>query len=58
MFGIWLVHRVTGAAPAPVARPEGARPLDQRLPVPVIILHGVFAATTLVLVAIVVLSTG
>ncbi len=56
MFGIWLVHRVT--APAPVARSEESTPLDQRLPVSVIVLHGLFAATTLVLVAIVVLSTG
>jgi hypothetical protein len=49
MFGIWLVHRLStprsGASPTRV---------DQRLPVSVIVLHGLFAAVTLALVAAVV----
>jgi hypothetical protein len=55
MFGIWLVHRVARAAAPADARAE--RPVDQRLPVSVIVLHGLFAAATLVLVALVVLTT-
>lgn len=51
MLGIWLVHRVAPTAPAS-APPQS----DQRLPVAVIVLHGLFAATTLVLVALVVLT--
>jgi hypothetical protein len=51
MFGIWLVHRL---APAPAEPP---RPIDQRLPVAIIVLHGVFAAATLVLAALVVITT-
>jgi hypothetical protein len=53
MFGIWLVHRVS---PTPAAEPQSARPVDQRLPVTVIVLHGLFAATTLVLVALTVIT--
>jgi hypothetical protein len=49
MFGIWLVHRVAAAPRAPA-------PPDQRLPVAVIVLHGLFAATTLVLAALVVVT--
>jgi hypothetical protein len=53
MFGIWLVHRL---APASAARNAQAVPprVDQRLPIPVIVLHGIFAASTLVLAAVVV----
>jgi hypothetical protein len=52
MFGIWLVHRLM---PRPVQVPApGARAVDQRLPVVVIVLHGLFAAATLLLVALVV----
>jgi hypothetical protein len=55
MFGIWLVHRL--AATQPTTNPPGRpRPVDQRLPVTVIVLHGLFAATTLVLAALVVLT--
>jgi hypothetical protein len=55
MFGIWLVHRLM---PAPAAGPTATpRRVDQRLPVVVIVLHGVFAAATLFLVALVV-ATG
>ena len=50
MFGIWLVHRLVAAE----AQPAAARPVDQRLPVVIIALHGLFAATTIALVAIVV----
>lgn len=53
MFGIWLVHRLAPAPPVPDP-PRMGRPVDQRLPVTVIVLHGVFAATTLALAAIVV----
>jgi hypothetical protein len=55
MFGIWLVHRVA-LAPAganPPSKPR--RPIDQRLPLTVIVLHGLFAAATVVLVALVVI---
>jgi hypothetical protein len=54
MFGIWLVHRVS---PSPAAELRTTRPADQRLPVPVIALHGLFAAATLVLVALTVLTS-
>jgi hypothetical protein len=54
MFGIWLVHRLTVAAPA---GDPSSPPTDQRLPVTVIVLHGLFAAATLVLVALVVATT-
>jgi manganese efflux pump family protein len=53
MFGIWLVHRLAPTPPAPDP-PQAPRPVDQRLPVTVIVLHGLFAATTLTLAAIVV----
>jgi hypothetical protein len=49
MFGIWLVHRVSGPS-------EGSRPVDQRLPVTIIALHGLFAAATVVLVALEVIT--
>lgn len=52
MFGIWLVHRLVTAEARSLA-PE-ARPVDQRLPVVIIALHGLFAATTIGLVAYVV----
>jgi hypothetical protein len=55
MFGIWLVHRLMPAPPAGPSAPP--RRVDQRLPVVVIVLHGVFAAATLFLVALVV-ATG
>jgi len=55
MFGIWLVHRLTPPSPA-LAPTETPRPIDQRLPVTVIVLHGVFAAATLVLVTFVVVG--
>jgi hypothetical protein len=54
MFGIWLVHRVAVAAPA-TDPPTRSRPIDQRLPITVIVLHGFFAAATVVLVALVVI---
>jgi hypothetical protein len=56
MFGIWLVHRLAVAPPAGDPT-SGSRPTDQRLPVTVIVLHGLFAAATLVLVALVVATT-
>ena len=52
MFGIWLVHRLM-APPAP-PRAATARPVDQRQPGAIIVLHGVFAAATLTLVSLVV----
>lgn len=55
MFGIWLVHRVA-ASGRPPDLPRTSRRGDQRLPVAVIVLHGLFAATTLVLVALVVIT--
>jgi hypothetical protein len=56
MFGIWLVHRLA-LTPAGADLPQAPRPIDQRLPLTVIVLHGLFAATTLVLVALVVITT-
>jgi hypothetical protein len=55
MLGIWLVHRLA-LLPAPAERPQASRSIDQRLPVTIIVLHGLFAAVTLVLVAIVVIT--
>lgn len=56
MFGIWLVHRFASPQPRREPRQKG-RPVDQRLPVTVIVLHGLFAATTLVLAGLVVITT-
>jgi hypothetical protein len=56
MLGIWLVHRLV-LPPPPSERPQASRPVDQRLPITIIVLHGLFAAATLVLVALVVITT-
>ena len=54
MFGIWVVHRVS---PRRAGDPTKVRPVDQRLPVTVIVLHGLFAAATLILVALTVITS-
>jgi manganese efflux pump family protein len=47
MFGIWAAQRRTGALPA---QARGERSAEQHFPTPIVGLHGLLAATTLVLV--------
>jgi hypothetical protein len=47
MFARWLQER---RAPVAAGGPVAARPPEQHFPVPVVVLHGLLAATTLVLV--------
>jgi uncharacterized membrane protein SirB2 len=53
MFAIWLQRRQARAAGAPA--PE---PAEQHFPVPIVALHGVLGATTLVLVLLAALEVG
>jgi hypothetical protein len=48
MFGIWLRRRQAGARGADTA--TSGKPAEQHFPVPIVGLHGLLAATTLVLV--------
>jgi hypothetical protein len=50
MLFVWLEQRQARAAAAPAA--EAGRPAEQHFPVPVVALHGVLAAATIVLVAL------
>ena len=52
MFAIWLRRRRTGAAVEPAA------PAEQHFPVSIVGLHGVLAATTLVLVLLAAAGVG
>jgi hypothetical protein len=63
MFAIWLQQRrapATAAATAPTAGGEsiGERPAERRFPIPVVLAHGVLAATTLVLVFLAAVGVG
>jgi hypothetical protein len=55
MFAVWLSQRRVRVASGTVAAVE---PAEQRFPVPVVALHGVLAATTLVLVLLTALGVG
>ena len=60
MLALWLQRR--GAA-APAAAPgapggEGTMPAEQHFPIPIVVAHGLVAATTLVLVLLAALKVG
>jgi hypothetical protein len=63
MFALWLQRRQaspafagTGGAGSSLA--EGATPAEQHFPVPIVAVHGLVAATTLVLVLLAALKVG
>ncbi|HEY7397756.1 MAG TPA: hypothetical protein VH538_05605 [Gaiellaceae bacterium] len=56
MFGIWESRRRGRGPGVAAARPVG--PAEQRFPVPVVTLHGLLAATTLVLVFLAAVGVG
>jgi hypothetical protein len=62
MLALWLQRRQTSpalaGAGASAAAPEGSKPAEQHFPVPVVVLHGLLAATTLVLVLLAALDVG
>jgi hypothetical protein len=60
MFAIWTRQRQARAGPAgaTTATDAPAEPAEQRFPVPVVALHGLGAATTLVLVLLASLGVG
>lgn len=55
MFGIWLRQRQARVAPVGAAVGE---PAEQHFPVPIVALHGLLAATTLVLVFLTAVGVG
>jgi hypothetical protein len=57
MLAIWIRHRGREAAVAGTTGAE-ARPAEQRFPTPVVGLHGVLAAVTLILVLLVAAGVG
>jgi hypothetical protein len=62
MLAIWLQQRRQPAAPATPAPGTPAatavEPAEQRFPVPIVVLHGVLAVTTLVLVVLTAAGVG
>jgi hypothetical protein len=64
MFALWLQRRqatpaLAGAgAGVPTAMGEGGMPAEQHFPVPIVGVHGLIAATTLVLVLLAALDVG
>lgn len=62
MLALWLQRRQASPAPAgtggSASLSEGGTPAEQHFPVPVVILHGILAATTLVLVLLTALGVG
>lgn len=56
MFAVWLRRRRTASAPAH-ARGD-AEPAEQQFPVPIVALHGLLGAATLVLVALAAAGVG
>jgi hypothetical protein len=56
MFGIWLRRRQSRGAVAEAVSP--GTPAEQHFPVPVVGLHGLLAATTLVLVLLTAIGVG
>jgi hypothetical protein len=60
MLALWLQRRQTAAAAgnpgAPIA--EGSLPAEQHFPIPIVVAHGLVAATTLVLVLLAALKVG
>jgi hypothetical protein len=63
MLALWLQRRqsapaVAGAGAAGAALGEGSAPAEQHFPVPIVAVHGLVAATTLVLVLLTALGVG
>jgi hypothetical protein len=58
MFALWLQRRQTTPAPPAMAGGAEGVPAEQHFPVPIVALHGVLAATTLVLVLLTALDVG
>jgi hypothetical protein len=63
MLALWLQRRQAGPAPAGAGGPttgmlEGSTPAEQHFPVPIVVVHGVVAASTLVLVLLAALKVG
>jgi hypothetical protein len=58
MFGIWAKHRQAAATAAPAGAAGGATPAEQSFPVGVIGAHGLFAATTILLVLLTAVGVG
>jgi hypothetical protein len=63
MFALWLQRRqaapgVAGGAGGGASALEGSTPAEQHFPVPIVIVHGLVAATTLVLVLLAALKVG
>jgi hypothetical protein len=61
MLAIWLRQRSRGTATASAGGAAGAgtgEPAERRFPTPVVVLHGLVAATTLVLVLLVAAGVG
>jgi hypothetical protein len=57
MLAIWIGQR-QGRPAAAASGPAPSRPAEQNFPVPVVVLHGVLAATTLVLVVLTAAGVG
>jgi hypothetical protein len=64
MLALWLQRRQARPSPAGVAEPapaglaEAGMPAEQHFPVPIVAVHGLIAATTLVLVLLAALDVG
>jgi hypothetical protein len=60
MLALWLQRRQAGelATPGGAGRLEGSLPAEQHFPVPIVVLHGMVAATTLVLVFLAAIGVG
>ena len=65
MLAMWLQQRrqpaqagAAPAAPGAPAGPPGGQPAEQRFPVPIVVLHGLLAVTTLVLVVLTAAGVG
>ena len=56
MLALWIQRRQ--AATAPVPGNGSAEPAEQRFPVPIVVLHGLLAVTTLVLVLLTAAGVG
>lgn len=56
MFAVWLRRRRTASAPAHAG--GDAEPAEQHFPVPIVALHGLLGAATLVLVALAAAGVG
>jgi uncharacterized membrane protein SirB2 len=63
MLALWLQRRqrapdLAGAGGGPAGQLEGSTPAEQHFPVPIVVAHGLVAASTLVLVLLAALKVG